>query len=307
MSPIKLDLNLGGDFEVKDLKFSFGKRIASGDLADFYECTLHRPVSHKANGNRFDHILEDDVDVTNAVLKVTRDPLDNDLAENEVKNLLKLFPMKAADEKFYRYLPQVLASFSAKVQGADRQALVIPFMTDYYNLEEVHKAHPVLDYRDVVWMFKRTLGGLGWAHHNGIIHGAILPPHVLVHPVAHGAKLLDWSYSAEKGSNVRAMSRPYEAFYAPEIPAKQEVRPSTDIFMAAKCALFLMGGDVKTNTFPTTVPGPIVEFFLDAMNLDRFMRPQDAWDLHEQFGNLLLKVVGKPCYRKLEMPAKDPK
>lgn len=301
MKSISLDLSKPGDFEVDGMKFDFGPKVCSGDLADFYSCKLHQQPTHKVDGNRFAHILEDDVDVTNALLKVTQDPIDNDLADNEVTNLTKLFPAKAKDEKFYRYLPQRLANFTVNSRGRELRALVLPFMEGYVNLGEVHKAHPVLDFRDVVWMFKRTLVGIGFAHINGIIHGAILPPHVMVHPIDHGAKILDWSYSST-GGPIRAMSRAFQDFYAPEILDKQDPRASTDIYMAAKCAIYLMGGDLKTNVLPTTVPDKIRDFYLECVHPDRYMRPQNAWDLHESFDNLLQDVVGKPTYRRLDMP-----
>lgn len=307
MTHITLDPKPGATFTVNSETFTLGNRLPyQADLAEFFACTFDKPLATTNHGGtRFDRVLEDDVSMVNAVLKVVSNPLDNDLAENEVEVLTHLFPPKAPDEKFYRYLPQPLASFKIRSGGQERQALVMPFMEGYYSMAEVYRAFPKgLDFRDVVWMFKRLLVGIGFAHTREVVHGAIVPAHVLVHPVGHGAKVIDWSYAVRGEGRVRAMSLAYEDFYAPEILEKRQPKGATDIFMAAKCAVQLLGGDSKTNQMPDAVPKEIQAFLLDLLNPLPNMRPQDAWDLHEAFDKLLVKLVGKPTYRPLSMPAR---
>jgi aminoglycoside phosphotransferase (APT) family kinase protein len=50
-----------------------------------------------------------------------------------------------------------------------------------------------VDPRDATWMWRRLLVGLGWVHRAGVVHGAIVEDHVLIHPGEHG--LVDWCYS----------------------------------------------------------------------------------------------------------------
>lgn len=308
--PVAIDFSKPGPVTIGTETLSVGSRFNfQGDLAEFYSCTYERPLASTKShgGTRFDRMLEDDVDVTNAVLKVVADTLDNDLAENEVKILHHLFPPKTADEKFFRYLPQPLMSFRVLSGGQERQALLMPFMEGYVSMAEVHRAFPDgLDFRDVVWMFKRLLVGIGFAHTRGVVHGAVLPTHVLVHPVGHGAKIIDWSYAIEGEGRIRAMSTAFQDFYASEILEKKPATPSTDIFMAAKCAVQLLGGDIKTNKMPDKVPAEIRSFLDECLVPLPNMRPRNAWDLHEAFDQLLLKLVGKPSYRLLNMPARTP-
>ncbi len=236
-------------------------------------------------------------------VKVTRDIGDNDLVAHEVAILEKLYPPGTPDEKFFRYLPPVILS----TRWEDRQVNVFPWLDGYVSLEAIHQAYPAgIDFRDMVWMFKRLLVGIGFAHLRDFVHGSILPSHVMVHPLAHGAKIIDWSYAIENASRktdrVRAMSRPFQAFYAPEILDRQAPTPATDIFMAAKCAIWLLGGDVSTNVMPDTVPAGIRSFLENCAQEHASMRPQDAWVLHEEFDQLLQQLVGKPSYRPFMMP-----
>jgi hypothetical protein len=39
-----------------------------------------------------------------------------------------------------------------------------------------------LDPRDAAWMRRRLLACLGWAHRARLVHGAVFPEHVLIHP-----------------------------------------------------------------------------------------------------------------------------
>lgn len=289
-----------------------GKLPFQGDLAEFYDVSfdLEPTTDGHHGGTRFDRMLEDlegDEGAIKGVLKITLDPLDNDLAENEANILKHIFPSKAKDEKFYRYFARPFADFTVLADGVERRALITPFLEGYVSMAEVAQAFPKgLDFRDVVWMYKRLLSGLGFAHLQEVVHGAILPPHVMVHPTGHGAKIIDWSYAVHKTGHVRAMSKVYEVFYAPEILDRKSPTAATDIYMAAKCFIHLLGGDVRTNKVPDAVPKEIQDFLAQSLVPLPNMRPQDAWEVHEKFDQLLLSLVGKPTYRRLNMPARTP-
>lgn len=291
-------------------KITVRERFAQGDLCDLYHCTyddLTPPTHDVAGGTRFDRILEDDdgFDIQ-GVLKVATDVLDNDLVENEAKTLNHLFPPTEKDEKFYRYLPRLVESFQVRTSPKEiRQANLLVFLEGYLSLADIFAAYPKgIDFRDFVWMFKRALVGIGFAHQQEVIHGAMLPSHILVHPVGHGAKIIDWSYAVRGDDRVRAVSRTYADFYPPEVFAKQTPKSTTDIFMIAKCAVALLGGDVKTNAMPDAVPKEIQAFLIDCLHPAASNRPSNAWDLHEEFDKLLLKLVGKPKYRPFTMPTR---
>jgi hypothetical protein len=254
--------------------------IARGDLCDLYAC------SYVTRGTQ-----------ERGLFKIVSRPGDSDLLENEANVLGRLFPSARAEEKFLRYLPRFVDAFVLKDddEGTERRVVVLPHFDEHVSLTEVMEAYPDgLDFRDVVWMFKRLLVVLGFVHRRGLVHGAIVPPHLLVHPVDHGARLIDWCYSVPTGERVRALSVAHRDVYAPEITSKQPATAQTDIYMAARCALALMGS--------TPVPSALRRFFETCLTTSPARRPDDAWKLHDELEELLRRLVGPPSYRKLAMP-----
>lgn len=312
---VDLELNPGRVFDLGNKrKLTIGKPLAQGDLCILHHCT-YEGGPHKAADNgkaktAWERIMEDDSPVEDgiqAVLKVAIQVSDNDLVRSETETLLSLYPPDQVDEKFFRYLPKILMPEPFTVWG--RQANIIPLVVGHFSFAEIIEAYPDgIDYRDLVWMFKRALIGLGFAHTRGFVHGSVIPPHILVHPVEHGAKILDWCYAVGTDSkqSIKSYSADYEDYLAPEISNRRFPTPATDIFMLAKCAVALLGGDVKTNEMPDTVPEEIRRLFLACLEKVPSSRPLDAWKLHDQFSALVKKVVGKSKYREFHMPAAIP-
>jgi len=254
----------------------------SGDICDIYRCTI---------------------DGQDLAFKIAHNASVNDLAENESKVLEKLFPAKAKEEKFFRYFPQLLDSFVLKNGKSNRRVNVMPMYSEYRSMNDIIRAFPKgIDFRDMVWMFKRTLVGLGYAHREGFVHGAVIPPHVLVHPIGHGAKIIDWCYSVTGKGRIKAISPDYKLYYAPEIFKKENVSGATDIYMAAKCAISIIGGNVEDNSMPDSVPQQIQNFLKGCLFASQSKRPNDAWEVHDEFNELLKKVVGKSKYRPFTIP-----
>lgn len=327
-------------------KYTLKTHVAEGDLTDVY-------FGSYANGGG-------DNDV---VVKITKHVRDNDLTTNEAAVLSTLFPADQPDGEptFNLYIPRCVDSFVTRVGGEMRVNVFARLPKDpNVSLDAVLRAYPKgVNFRDMVWMYKRMLVALGYAHTKGIIHGAVLPPHVLIHEESHGAKLIDWSYALNfaalvkpkapdpktpatkhKPTNawekllegpeydpdpvrfmapqvavdpnamyVKAISVAYENFYAPEVLTKKTPTPATDLYMAAKVAVALLGGDVETNQIPDTSfedPAkqrvPFQAFLSSSLLQDARKRPWDAWDLHESFDKLMLGLVGKPKYHPFSMP-----
>lgn len=256
--------------------------LADGDICDVHLCTLNSE--------------------TKGIMKVARLSVDNDLVENEAEVLQALFPKESPEEEFYRYLPRLLhTSLYEK-----RRVNVLPYFNEHVSFEAIQAAYPEgISHLDVAWMYKRLLVAIGFAHIRGYVHGAVLPPHFLVHPKNHGGRLLDWCYATKIGSPIRAISTSLRSFYPPEVFKKEAANPTVDIYMAAKCIVHLLGGDVSSNEMPERVPLPIQEFFRRSLASLDSLRPPSAWDLHDEFDELLKKVVGPRTYRVFEMPVAE--
>ena len=276
-------------------KYIVTELLAHGDIADLYRCSYTEAGVEKQ-----------------AVFKIAQSAADNDLLDNEHKTLTAMYAQKQPEEKFYRYLPKPRDSFLLRQERtANRRVNVLQLANGYVSLVEVMQAFPSgLDFRDAVWMYKRGLEGLWYVHERKhVVHGAVLPEHVLVHPKRHGAKIVDWCYSVRDWNktkdHVKAISKARRAYYAPEALVKEPVTPQTDIYMLTKCMVALLGGNVETNEMPGSVPKRFQQFLLSCLIEAQPMRPSDAGTLHQELDELLLRhLVGEPKFRVLEMPAK---
>lgn len=256
--------------QVRSAKYVVGDLLAKGDIADVYLCT----------------------DPASCVLKIAQRPADNDLLENEAKRIEKLRPKTGADN-FARYIPKLVDSFTLKGDKSARRVNVLKYYGDHVSLEAVNKRYPKgLDYRDAAWMVKRLLEGLGNAHQKGIVHGAILPPHLIVHPVDHGAKIIGWGCAVDTGQPLKVISARWRDHYPPEVFAKKPATPAADVFMASKLALWLIGDGF--------CPRAVSDLFRANLIVQR-ARHQDAWALHDDLSKLLEQLNGPPKYRELAL------
>jgi serine/threonine protein kinase len=256
------------------------RELCKGDVCDIYAGCFTTDTGH-----------------CNAVIKIAQHPSDNDLVENEAATL-KALNAKAEGHNHARYLPTLLASFTLRspTTKSNRRVNVLPLYTEHVSLAQIIAAHPnYIDFRDATWMLKRMLEGLGFVHGQGFVHGAVLPEHVLVHPLEHGAKLIGWGCSAPIGKGfVRAISSDYRHWYPPEILSKSPATPASDIYLWARTGLALVGHRDPPARFRAFLEGCLVQA--------PSRRPSDAWALRDEFSELLQKLVGPPSYRPFKMP-----
>ena len=120
---------------------------------------------------------------------------------------------------------------------------MIARLDGFRNLAEVRDAFPGgVDPRDAAWMWRRLLVAVGAAHRAGLIHGAVLPEHVMIHPGEHGLVLVDWCYSGPVPAvRLRTAVRRYLDWYPPEVLAGEPAGPDLDIWLATRCMTELVG------------------------------------------------------------------
>jgi hypothetical protein len=264
-----------------------------GEIADIYETVMEK------TGARY-------------ALKVVRSPRDSDLLENEAKMLKAVYPEDATKQKYHLYLPRLVHTFKID-DGTKRQANILEWLHDYYPLEMVRQAHPALQMEHGVWMFNRMLEILGYVHHRKkVIHGAVLPAHVMVYagtkekdPLNHGARLVGWSSSVAAGQPLRIMSTQYESFYPPEVLKKKPATAATDIYMAAKSVVHVLGGEVSAvgaDLYPPHVPKYLANFLKSCTLKVQASRPQDAWELHKELKAHMQTHYGPKKYVPFAMP-----
>jgi hypothetical protein len=183
---------------------------------------------------------------------------------------------------------------------------VIAQLEGFYTLEQIHATFPNgLDPLHLVWMWRRLLVALGYAHQNNVVHGAVLPQHVLIHPEMHGLVVVDWCYSVTSDDGdyppISAIVEQYRSWYPDEVLSKQAPSPATDIALAARCMMQLGGDDPLRPLHASVLPKPFRAFFNGCLLKKQAARPDDAWALLEEFDELLERL-GKPFYPRRFRP-----
>lgn len=259
--------------------------LTSGDVADIHLAAT-AGESHTATETLY-------------LLKVARIPEGNAHLGIERKTLTTLLGV-AGNTTYRNYLPALADSFPTTGRFP-RRINVFRWEPGFHTLEQVHEQHPALDGRHLAWIFKRLLTVLGFSHRRNILHGAVLPCHALIHAAGHGLKLVGWGRSVAVGQRIRTVPARYQDWYPAEVQHQRPARPATDLFLAARCLVYLAGGDPATNWMPEAVPPPMRRFLTMCLLESASMRPDDAWALMEDFDELLHALYGPPKFHELTL------
>ncbi|MEO1666485.1 MAG: molecular chaperone DnaJ [Chloroflexota bacterium] len=266
-------------------------QLATGDLCNLYHC------SFSVDGQKM-----------TGIMKVARDPIDNDLVSNEAR-VLKRLEKADTEGRFTPFLPKLQENlvYRDSTSPTPRQANVLTYVkdvkspADLYSLADIRKHYPDgVDAKDMAWMWRRVLTLLGFVHEQQVVHGAVLPSHILVHPELHGVLLIDWAYASTEGAKITAISTACESYYPQEVFKKETPTAALDIYMAARSMLYLMGSDDGKQT--GNIPHRIYKFF-EWCTLDgQRMRPQAAWPLLEEFDELIENLWGPRQFHEFTIP-----
>ncbi len=247
--------------------YRVGPLAYAGDIADLYH-----------------------VDGGTALLKLPRHPADSDLMRREAHALTRL--RTQGDARHAAYAPRLIDSFTHRdPAGGDRRtATVLAHQDGFVSLARVKQSYPGgVDPRDAAWMWRRLLVAVGYAHRAGVVHGAVVPDHVLIHPGEHGLVLVDWCYSVTgPGQTVPALAAAYRDLYPPEVAARRPADEATDIHLATRCMTWLMGD---------RTPPALARFAHGCTLPHQHTRPHDAWRLLAELDELLEALYGPRTFR----------
>jgi serine/threonine protein kinase len=233
------------------------------------------------------------------VLKLASDPANNDPAAREAETLRAL----AEDEPLAKYLPRVVETFWAEDGAARRRATVFAVRPQAYSLEAIRERFPGgVDPRDAAWMFNRVLEGLALAHAKGVVHGATVPGNVWPVIDTHGVELAEWGYSVNVGDPLKAIGSAYEGWYPPEVFAGRPATAATDIYLAARTLLYLLGVNPLSTAVPGSVPGAMGRLIKACLLPSPHRRPGSAAEVRDHFRDVLRRLYGPPQFRVFAMP-----
>lgn len=225
---------------------------------------------------------------------------DNDLLQHEVRVLGLLLATShktaihfAPPRDQFRTGDGRLGSVFDRLDGLDLTAIRDVFRG---------RGEPGLPARHVVWILRRSLAALGWAHQQGILHGNLDPSHILVRGPDHMVWLVDWCWAvvnpAQTGQGFKALN---EIYSAPEVAARGKPTPASDLYALGKCAIHVVGGDPATKTVPDGVDARLARFMRYLCVESQGGRGQDAWELYTQLEKLREQIWGKHEFVPLDL------
>ncbi len=273
------------DFEIKTRRRTYHLRkvVAEGDLTTVYE------GDYELDGAS-----------VSIVAKITEDSEDNDLVQNEVKVLRVLREkVDVTEYDFGKHLPVFVGQFKT----TDGQVGTIWERIEGFDLFQVREKYPKgVAPHHAVWMLNRILLVLGFVHRQGVLHGNIDPSHVMVRPRDHNGWLVDWSYAIEKPKSTGQGFRVWNPDYsAPEVRRKESPLPSSDLYSLGKVMIYVLGGDVKTASFPDEVDVRLQRFIRSFCEEDVRTRRQDSWEAREALTKLRRSIFGPDRFRDFRM------
>jgi hypothetical protein len=231
------------------------------------------------------------------LLKLLREPRYEGLFDRQWQILEKLRRSDAPGAaRFTTLLPQPVVR--GTVRGgpeAGRQALLFRWASGFREtFEGARHAYPRgIDPQISIWMWRRILELLAFLHRSGVVHGAVVPPHLLIEGGEHGVRLVGYSAAGEPGAPLETLCSRFESLY----PVR-ELSPGMDVAMSARSIAFVLGGDGACLDVPATVPQPLAHLIRTvAAGGD-----DDAWKIRETVGKVARRLYGPPSFRPLLMP-----
>jgi serine/threonine protein kinase len=260
-------------YTTKRNSYTVGKLLDKGNISNVYA------VTYPSDG-----------DMKTGVLKMPRSPKNNDLVVNEITTLKTL--KETVPEQYHIYLPITVDSFAHRStsDGKTRRSVILEHLDGFVSLRDVMDAYPQgISGRHVAWIARRLWVAIDIAHEAGIVHGAVFPEHVMIHPTMHGVVLVDWSYAREKGEKLTSAVPSYlsNGWYGDNYDKPLDHR--MDVRQAAFTLEGLLGEQGAR---------PFRAFF----NGCRVASAPTAGQLFEEFDELLLRVYGKRKYVPFSMP-----
>ena len=272
------------------------KRLPDGECSDLYLSTIEGDPKRRP-----------------VLVKIAAEPALNKFVLNEAASLEQInreLKRTGASRQIQLTVPERIDAF----EWNGRATVVTDYAEGYYTLEEVRAAYPDgVAPEHAAWIFNRMLFSLMAAHSTGIVHGKLLPCHMLVRSgdandeMRHTGVLVDWTCALKetepgKWPHLGAMSEEYEEYYPWEVKRGRPASPLTDLAMAAACGIYLLGGDVKTGEVPETVPWQMAQIFRHCRNPNPAARPRTLTELYEQFKKMLFVIFGEPMFHELPLP-----
>jgi len=268
-------------FTVGGMRWSLGRMVARGEISDLYRAQRARVP-------------------TEAVLsKFLRSGGKSIFFEREWKVLQKLWSGEISGvASLGKRIPQPVCR--GKVDGSaysGTESMVFRWAWGFsHDFDSVHGFFPEgIPPRIAVWMWRRILETLAFLHSGGFVHGAVIPPHLLVEEKEHGIRMVGFGRAGKIGGSIEALPEGFESY---QCEGARTLKPVIDLVMSARSMIFVLGGDLEEKTLPESVPESLRETL---WRISALRAGIDAWKLREELGRLAEKEFGPPEYCPLKI------
>ena len=238
-----------------------------------------------------------------AILKILRDKKNIHLFDKEWDSLQTLHRSNAPGaDIFTRLIPQPIVHGEVSAGSFKGQRIsIFRWRSGFrYTIGEVIQAYPQgIPPRASIWVWRRILEILAFIHASNMVHGAVLPPHLLVQENEHGIFLAGYSRSGRTGEKLQNIPQNFEDFYPKS--AQYRLTPQLDIVMSARSLIFALRGDPATASLPGAVPAPLAKV-IRRVALDKRSH-EDAWAIREELGKIAKEVFGASKFIPIVMPS----
>lgn len=241
-------------------------------------------------------------------VKLLRDQKDKTLFDNEWEVLQVLHRSEAPGaDTFTSLIPQpVMHGTISSGSYMGRRVNIFRWISGFHHtFEEVIQAYPQgIPPRASIWIWRRILEVLSFLHNSGVVHGAVLPTHLLVQENEHGVMLVGYGSAGQIGEKPRTTSHRFESFYPQPIRSISTLTPQLDLVMSARCITALLGGNPEIASLPAIVPKPLADIVkrIALTNPNHSLR-ENAWSIREELGTVAKNIFGAPQFIPIVMPS----
>lgn len=231
------------------------------------------------------------------ILKIAREAQHYDWLQHEA-NILRLLQLEVTP--YSKHLPQVIDQFR---MGNQAPALVFPEY-EGYTLTQLRQPFPNgIEPRHLLWILRRCLSVLGYAHSKGILHGNITPDHILIRPQDHNVWLLDWCYAVNRPKETGQRFRVVHPLYSgPEVAEGSPPLPASDIYALGQVMIEAAGGELASQSIPHSVPERLRRLLQFMVKSSAMQRPSDAWKLYQELDSIRQELFGKHQFVEFIVP-----
>lgn len=241
------------------------------------------------------------------VLKIAREPTCNAALERDMAVRSRFDDMAYVRHgRIGSFVPKTADTFLVGENGRRIRVEAMPLQDGYVSVEDLLTAYPQgLAPEDAGWVARRVMVQAIAAQTVRVVHTAIIPEHVLVHPLSREPLHLGWAHAldADVSARVTQIVGRRRAYYPPEVFAHERVGAATDIYMAGKVIIALFGGDVERNALPRSLSEEVRRSILACTHDSPSRRPQTPREALDGFTRAIRAAWGK-TYRPLVLPGR---